>query len=152
MKWLQLISNTKSTYYKLITFLNQYGLSGLEEALQYFENANQYYFCNTRSSSSKIKIKELYYLKITEHKIKVYTATEIFEKYGTLNNELKFLSTYGFIKCHQSYIVSLEKIRTINRNKIILINEEILPLSNHYAPKDIVAFHNYNHNRKPSNP
>ena len=127
----------------MINFLNQIGLSGLEEVLQSFENTQQYYFCNTLSSCSKIKIKDLYYLKITGHKIHAYTATEIFEKYGTLNNELKFLSMYGFIKCHQSYIVSLEKIKTIDNNKIFLINGDMLPLSKNNAPKVRVAFHNY---------
>ena len=69
---------------------------------------------------------------------------KIFKKYGTLNNELKFLSVYNFIKCHQSYIVSLEKITTIHNNKIILNNGQILPLSRYYASQVIVAFRNYN--------
>ena len=67
MKWLQLISDSKSTHQKLINFLNQYGLSSLEQSLQSFENSQQYYFCNTQSSCSKIKIKEIYYLKIKGH-------------------------------------------------------------------------------------
>ncbi len=144
MEWLQIISDSKSVYYKLINFLNQYGLSGLEQALQSFEDAQQYYFCNTRSSCSKIKIKDIYYFKITGHEIKVYTTSDIFEKYGTLNNELKALSSYGFVKCHQSYVVSLDKVKSILHNKVVLTNGRILPLSRYYAPKIIVAFHNYN--------
>lgn len=143
MKWLQLISDSKSTHNKLVCFLNQYGLSGLEDALQTYENSQQYYFCNTRSSCSKIRINDIYYLKIKGHTINVYTTSEIYKKYGTLNSELKTLSPCNFIKCHQSYIVSLEKVKTIHNNKIILLNGDLIPLSRYYAPQVMMAFHNY---------
>ena len=47
---------------------------------------------------------------------------DILFKYGTLANELKVLSMYGFMKCNQSCLVSLDKIKTIRRNEVILIN------------------------------
>ena len=44
---------------------------------------------------------------------------DILFKYGTLANELKVLSMYGFMKCNQSCLVSLDKIKTIRRNEVI---------------------------------
>ena len=96
------------------TFLTQYGSSGLNQALQLYKNTQQEYICRTRTSISKINISDIYYMEIQEHQITIYTQHGTYHKYGTLNNELKSLSPYGFIKCAQNRIVSLNKIRTIN--------------------------------------
>ncbi len=104
------------------TFLTQYGTSGLKHALQLYINTHQEYICRTRTSISKIYISDIYYMEIQEHQITIYTQHGTYHKYGTLNNELKSLSSYGFIKCAQNRIVSLGKIRSIYFNDIILIN------------------------------
>lgn len=142
MEWLQNIDNNKKVQNKLYNFLNQYGLSGLEQALQQYIDMQQEYTCCTRESFSKIKVSDIYYMKIHGHRISVHTATDTYKKYGTLSKELKTLSHYGFIKCHQSYIVSLTKIKTILSNEIILINNQKLPMSRNYTAKVMVAFHN----------
>ncbi len=118
----------------------QYGTTGLEQALQNYTDLQQEYICKTKTSISKIQIYDIYYLEILEHDISVHTQHGIYQKYGTLSNELKFLSPYGFIKCNQSCIVSMHKIKTICSNDIILINNEHLHMSRHYAPKVITAF------------
>ena len=148
MEWFKTISNSKPTYNKLINFLNQYGLSGLENALQHYEDIQKTYLCKTKTSSSKIKINDIYYLKIIGHEISVYTANGCYKKYGTLNNELKALAPYGFIKCNQSYVVSLNKIRTVFHDQILLINNDKLPMSKHFAPKVMLAFHSYSPKQK----
>lgn len=101
-------------------FLEQYGILGLKQALQLYRDTQQEYICKTRSSISKIRIFDIYYMEIHEHQITIYSQDGIFHKYGTLNSELKLLSSYGFIKCTQNCIVSLRKIRTICYNDIIL--------------------------------
>lgn len=121
-------------------FVNHYGISGLEQAIQFYSDMQQEYICKTKSSVSKIKIFDIYYLEIFGHHIDVHTAHGIYHKYGSLNNELKSLSSYGFIKCNQSCIVSLHKIRKILDNEIILINHEHLYMSRHYAPSVLMAF------------
>lgn len=128
----------------LITFLNQYGMKGLETALNYYESTQMDYICKTKSSIHKIKINTIYYLKIQTHTISVYTQHGTYQKYGSLTEEQERLSTYGFIKCNQSCIVSLGKIRSICNNTITLINNVQLHMSQHYAPKVLIAFSCYN--------
>lgn len=137
---------TKDNYLQNIIrkFVDQYGTSGLEQALQLYINMHQEYICKTKTSISKLKLCDIYYLEITEHLIAVHTKHGIYQKYGTLSNELKQLAPYGFMKCNQSCIVSLHKIRTILSNNIILINNEHLYMSRHYAPKILMAFSNNN--------
>ena len=104
------------------------------------------YICKTKTSVSKVKICDIYYLEIMGHHIDVHTEHGTYQKYGTLNNELKRLSPYGFTKCTQSCIVSLHKIRTVLGNEIILTNHEHLYMSRHYAPNVLMAFSS---NHKP---
>lgn len=121
-------------------FLVQYGPSGLNQALRLYEGTQQEYICRTRTSISKINISDIYYMEIQEHQITIYTQHGTYHKYGTLNNELKSLSPYGFIKCAQNRIVSLNKIRTINCTDIILINGTKVHMSKRYALTTITAF------------
>ena len=121
-------------------FLKQYGTSGLKHALQLYINTHQEYICRTRTSISKIHISDIYYMEIREHQITIYTQHGTYHKYGTLNNELKSLSSYGFIKCAQNRIVSLRKIRSICFNDIILINGAKIHMSKKYAISIISEF------------
>lgn len=121
-------------------FLEQYGTFGLKQALQLYKDTQQEYICRTRTSISKIHISDIYYMEIREHQITIYTQHSTYHKYGTLNNELKSLSPYGFIKCAQNRIVSLNKIRTINYTDIILTNGIKVHMSKRYALTTITAF------------
>ena len=121
-------------------FLEQYGASGLKQALQLYKDTQQEYICRTRTSISKLYISDIYYMEIREHQITIYTHHGTYHKYGTLNNELKSLSSYGFIKCAQNCIVSLNKIRTIKYSDIVLINGTKVHMSKRYALATITAF------------
>lgn len=142
MNWLHEFSNDKIMQKKLYNFLIKYGFSGLDEAMQNYSDMQQEYIYSTRTNALKIKIQDIYYLKIHGHAIIACTEQGIFQKYGSLNNELKTLSNYGFVKCNQSCIVSLAKIKSICNSDIILTNNEIVHMSRKYAPKIITAFHN----------
>lgn len=124
----------------LSDFLDLYGTSGLENALQLYRNSHQEYICKTRTSVSKMSVWDIYYMEIREHQITIYTQHGTYHKYGTLNNELKSLSSYGFIKCAQNRIVSLGKIRSVCFNDIILINGAKIHMSKKYAISIISEF------------
>ena len=86
------ILNNQNFQISLTNFIKQYGLIGIEQAMQLYSNLQDKYICKTKSSISKLNIYDIYYLKIKEHNISIYTCHGIYHKYGTLNNELKFLS------------------------------------------------------------
>ncbi len=140
MHWLQDYPFNKSQQTNLSLFLKRYGISGLMCAIQSYTDMQQEYICKTRASLSRLKINDIFYLEIQEHTIAVHTQRGIYQKYGSLSNELKHLSPCGFMKCNQSCIVSIRKIQTICNDDIILTNEKHLHLSRHYAPQIIMAF------------
>lgn len=143
MNWIQEFSANKNLYDNISSFIEQYGVSGLEQALQLYRATYQSYICKNKLSISKINIYDIFYLKIKRHDIAIHTEHKIYYKYGTLSNELKILAPYGFANCSQSCIVSLNKIRDINHQDIILVNNEILHMSRNYINQIIIALSQY---------
>ena len=140
MDWIQELTYNESLCCSLNAFLDQHGLSGLEKALQLYSNTQAEYICKTKAAVTRIKIDDIYYLEIQIHTITIHTEHGIFQKYGSLTDELKFLTSYGFIRCRQNCLVSLEKIHSICDDTIILVNHLQLHMSQRYAPKVLAAF------------
>lgn len=124
----------------LISFLDEFGISGLKQALQLYTNMEKKYICKTKTSISKINISDINYLEISGHNIAVNTIHGTYQKYGTLKKELDLLAPYGFIKCNQSCLVSLQKIKAINNNTIVLIDNSEIRMSRSCSLKVITAF------------
>lgn len=134
------ILNDKNLQSELLAFYNHYGASGLRQAMKLYADMHREYLCRTKTSLSKINLGDIYYLEIRTHNIFIHTHHGIYQKYGSLNNELKFLAPFGFIKCSQNCVVSLRKIRTIMQDTIILNNGARIHMSRKYAPKVLIAF------------
>lgn len=120
--------------------MDLYGTSDLEKALQLYRNVHQTYICKTKQSISRINIYDIYYLEIQGHNISIHTKHGTYHKYGSLVNELKILSHYGFLKCTKNCIVSLNYIQSIHGDDINLINGTQLHMSRKYASNIIIAF------------
>ncbi len=129
----------------ILTFIATYGESALQEAMQQYIDNQQVYFFRTKSQTTKIKISDIYCLQCQQHNITIHTSHGIYRKYGTLSQELTTLYPYGFIKCNQSCIVSLNKIKTIQNNDITLTDDTVLHVSRIYAPKLLTAFNGRNY-------
>lgn len=69
----------------------------------------------------------------TDHKILVHTLNGQYEFYGTLKNIENSVSS-DFYKSHRSYLVNINKIKSINKKKMILemVNDEICYVSLRY--------------------
>ena len=127
-------------YNKLLTFLDQYGENGLLDALNIYTESHQKYICKTKTSITKLNIYDIYYITIHGHNIKVHTEQNVYRKYGSLSQELKILADHGFIKCSQSCIVSLNKIKQIVRDDIILLDGTKLHISKNYITSVLIAY------------
>lgn len=125
---------------KLTSFVNEYGLSGLDNALDLYTKMHCKYVCRTKTSVSIIHIYDINYITVSGHQLTIHTECGTFSKYGTLTKELKLLSSYGFIRCSQNYIVALSKIKSITENTIIMMDHSKIHISRNYTSKVIMAF------------
>lgn len=142
-EWQEEFFNNQVLQHNIDVFVAQYGISGIEKALQIYSSLHHEYICKNKSSISKFDVNDIFYLEIQEHNISIYTKHGIYKKYGTLTKELKFLASFGFVRCSQNCIVSLGKIRTIQHNNIILIDCTKIHLSRNYAAQVIISYSQY---------
>lgn len=122
------------------SFIAMYGELALLEAMQQYIDNQQVYIYKYKTHLSKIKINDIYYIQSKQHCITIHTLQNTFKKYGTLTEELTTLSPYGFVKCSQSCIVSLSKIKIIQNNDAVLIDDTKLHISRSCFPKIFAAF------------
>lgn len=148
MSTLKDLNNNRTLVNTLETFLASHGLCGLEEALCLYSDLQQIYICRSKNSATKIKISDINYITIHGHHMEIHTSKNIYQKYGSLDQELKLLSSYGFIKCSQSCIVSLYKIKSISQNEIFLSNDESIHMSRKCAPQILIAYNRQEYSAK----
>lgn len=77
-----------------------------------------------------VPYKDILYLESSSRKVIIQTKDEKIEYYSTLNTEIEKLQSVEFIRIHQSYIVNFKFVKEIGRKKVILLNQEELPISN----------------------
>lgn len=83
-------------------------------------------------SNTKVIYRILYddieYLESQKKIVKIHTTYDVIEVRDTLDNVNEKLSA-DFLRCHQSYIVNMNRIRQFNKNGAVLLGEEIIPVS-----------------------
>jgi len=97
------------------------------------ESNNDYIFVNSEYNLIKIVINDITYVEGLKDYIKIYSSTSAKPVITRLSMKAleEKLPTGKFIRVHKSYIVSIDKINSIRRNRIKLGEAEV-PISEHY--------------------
>jgi DNA-binding LytR/AlgR family response regulator len=94
-------------------------------------SAGNYIFVKTENRLQKVAFSEILYIEGQGDYLKIVTPTA---KIMTLQNFKKFEETLpheNFIRVHKSYLVALNKIESISRNRI-KIGNALIPVSDSY--------------------
>ncbi|HEY1025409.1 MAG TPA: LytTR family DNA-binding domain-containing protein [Sphingobacteriaceae bacterium] len=94
-------------------------------------NAPHFIFVKTEHKIQKIYLDDILYIEGLKDYISIFTPAE---RVITLQNMKKMeevLPSGQFVRVHKSYIVSLDKIESIERSRII-IGEKIIPIGDTY--------------------
>ena len=84
---------------------------------------------------TKVYISDLVYIKSDDHYLQIYLSSG--KKYlvrGKIKQIREELPP-NFIQCHRSYIVNSNFVKKINRESLILIGNDIIPISRSYRNK-----------------
>ena len=80
-------------------------------------------------TSIKLSLKDIMYIEVQRNDIIIHTLDKVYTTKGTMNNFENEINNDVFIRCHKSYLLNLEYIKSIKRYSAILSNEEEVPLS-----------------------
>lgn len=92
------------------------------------------FILDTRISPNKVLLKNILYIEFYNRRTIVHKLTEIISTPLALKEWRHLLNDYGFSQNHKAYIVNLKFIKKYKSGKILLSNDEILPLSRKYKP------------------
>lgn len=93
------------------------------------ENKSKTITIRTNRQDIILKISDIIYIEKLKNYSYIHTITEKYSAKSSLTNFEKILSKYGFVRCHEGYIVNLNNICKISDKSILLSNDESVPLS-----------------------
>jgi two-component system LytT family response regulator len=96
-------------------------------------NTNDYFFVNVEYSLVKIAIPEITHIESLRDYIKIYLVQQdkpVMTKLS-LKSLADRLSPNRFVRIHKSYIVAIDKISSIRKNRVY-IDQHIIPISDFY--------------------
>lgn len=90
-----------------------------------------YIFIKTEYRIEKIILKEILYIQGMKDYLQIHTTDRKIMTLQTFKNMLEILSPIDFQRVHNSYIVAIAKIESIERNRI-RIGKDLVPISDSY--------------------
>ena len=87
-----------------------------------------YFFVKTENKHVKILLEEILFVEALQNYVAIHTREKKILAYVTLGGIEKQLPPENFIKVHKSYIVSIQKIKAVEGNEI-LIEQHRIPIS-----------------------
>lgn len=95
---------------------------------------------HTSTGDMAMSVKDIKYVEIYGHCIKIHTKAGTFDCYGSLTDYEKRWEKYGFIRTHKSYLVNVWYIYSILKDTIILDSGEEVMLSRRKASEVMKKF------------
>lgn len=99
------------------------------KALEKFKKTNElkkdYIFLKIENEMKKLLFNSISYIEGFGNYVKVKTNLELHIVYTTLSELEAQLAANGFIRCHKSFIISLNHVKSYSRKSILLEDKEI---------------------------
>lgn len=107
--------------------------SELEEAVirldNYLSKSGQCYTFTFQGKLISLPYNKIKYIEAYGHEVIIHTTDADIRTTRSLSETEKALSSYGFIRVHKSFIVNTRFIFSVERNNIILTDNNSLPVS-----------------------
>ncbi|MEG1312067.1 MAG: LytTR family DNA-binding domain-containing protein [Romboutsia sp.] len=89
---------------------------------------NNYLTINVKNYVDRIKIDSITYIETDRPNILIYTPNKTYTTKMSISKMEKTLSKYGFFRCHNSYIINLKLVESMNSN-FIKVHGKDIPIS-----------------------
>lgn len=96
---------------------------------------SNYLTINVKNYVNRIKIDSITYIETDRPNILIYTRDNMYTTKMSISKIEKILSEHGFFRCHNSYIINLKLVDSMNSNTVKLAGKDI-PISK-YRLRDL---------------
>lgn len=107
------------------------------------DELSRFMVMKTSKGDMRLKYNEIYYFEMFTPNITIYTLKEQMTLRKTISEIEEELKCDAFIRCHRSYIVNLEYVKSISKSTVVLENGVKIPLSKNKYKKVSDYFINY---------
>ena len=90
---------------------------------------NKYIIVKEQGNQMKLDINEITYVEVQKETITIHTFNKVYKINGTMNNIEKEIDCCRFFRCHKSFLVNLDHVKSIKQYIAILENSEEVPIS-----------------------
>jgi two-component system LytT family response regulator len=116
---------------KVQHYFNSTVLKSDQQNIQLASKELEFIFVKTEYKLLKININEILYIEGLQNYISIYTTTEKILSLQNIKKIEEQLPKSQFIRVHKSYLVAINKIKSIERSRIYIENNSI-PLGDFY--------------------
>ena len=100
--------------------------------LQNGGNTNEYIFLKSGTRKMKTSLSSINYIQGLKDYSIIYTDEEKIIVKGSLKMAEELFPTKAFLRVHKSYLVAESKIKHLQGNKLVLLNNECIPIGRSY--------------------
>ena len=91
-----------------------------------------YIFVRVENKMVRVELDDILYVEGLKNYVSIYTKTQRIISLQVMKQLEEILPPHRFVRVHKSYIVALDKIKSIEKQEI-QIKEQIIPIGNTYA-------------------
>lgn len=100
----------------------------IDLAVQLSNDKNHIFSFKDKDGLHRLRVKDILYFESLKHDFKVVTINEAFEFRSSFPEIMKQLPNFGFAQVHRSYIINYDQIKTVKYEKIIMSNNDVIPI------------------------
>lgn len=93
------------------------------------EIKNKYIIVKEQGNQIKLDINEITYIEVQKENITIHTLTKTYKTKGTMSNFENDIDCSRFFRCHKSFLVNLDHVKSIKQYVAILETSEEVPVS-----------------------
>lgn len=114
-----------------------------ERALNYCRKMKYKYSITYHDKTTILEVKDIAYIETFHRRLRLSTLSESYEYVGNISNDEKKLAEYGFIRCHQGYLINMRYIYQMENNFFILTNQKKIPISKHLKSEVLFKYNSF---------
>ena len=117
-------------------------------ALHKHRTKNEMYHVSWHGQRHSLPISEILYIEGYRRRLKIFTATEIYEHVGKVTDVYERLKLHGFLQVHQGFIVNMRFIKKFGSKEITLTDDTKVPIGGRRRPEALKMYDKYIQNWK----
>lgn len=129
------VYEVEHVYFLKKPLIEQHLKKALNKAGEKLDNMKKYEFVlSNKQGVQKIMLSQILYFEKEKRKIHVHTSNGIVSYYEKFENMISQLDR-RFYRCHNSYIVNIQRIKKLENKKFYFENGREVPISKSYYPQ-----------------